>query len=449
MMKQTPPEFPCDALPDDPAASRLLGLYPQRQDGRWMQRVKALGGVLTAAQWRALGAAAAELTGGTALHLTTRQEIELHDLSADQVPDVQRRIAAAGLPGLGACGDTLRNVTVCPHSGVRSGAADLLPLAWAVRRTLEALDGIYTLPRKFKISLAACADACAGPWNNDLGFVARRRDGAWGFEVMIAGSLGARPGTGIRLFDHLPAADVLPLVVAAVRLFAQLGDRTNRRRARLRHVRERLGDEAFAQRMTAALEEARLERDWPPVDLPEVADGHDAQALLTFPNGDVTPAAADALAALADCDDLRVRIGLHHRVHVFGRDDKALRRAIGSQLELTGAARPQPTIVACPGTRWCSRALVDTNTLADRIRRELGGVLNPAAVVCISGCPNGCAHSAAAPIGLIGGLKKVDGRSAEAFDLYLGGDLGRSAELAALAARKLTVDEVLAHLRQR
>ncbi|MHC4718370.1 MAG: phosphoadenosine phosphosulfate reductase domain-containing protein, partial [Planctomycetota bacterium] len=380
------PQFPSPNLPPDPNAARLVGLYPQRRQGRWMQRLKLLAGRLTGGQWKALAAIAGGFTPGTPLHLTTRQDIELHDLTPEAVGPVQARMAEANLTGLGACGDTLRNVTVCPRSGAAGDTVDLAPLARQVRAALEAAPEIYSLPRKFKISFSSGPDGLARPWISDLGFVARRRDAAWGFQVVAAGSLGARPGTGMELFDWLGPDAVLPLTRAAVGFFNDHGDREHRSRARLRHVRQRMGDEAFAAALKQRFEQIRSSRDWPDVALPAAPSGFDQCLPLTFPNGDVPAEAAEALGELADRDDLRVRIALTHQILLFGPTRRALAEAV-ARPALAPAARPQPSVVACPGSRWCSRALVDTNAVADAIRQQLTDRLTPQTRVCISGCP--------------------------------------------------------------
>lgn len=408
-----------------------------------MQRVKVLGGLLSAGQWRSLGQIARRFTPTTPLHLTTRQEVELHDLLPEAVPEVQRHVAQMGLTGLGACGDTLRNVTVCPCSGTLAGVVDLLPLAWQLRRMLEAHEGILSLPRKFKISLSACEPGCGQPWINDLGLVASRRDGRWGFRVAIAGSLGPQPETGMPLFDWIAPKEVLPLVLASIRVFQAHGDRQRRSRARLRHVRQRVGDARFAEMIRTEMDKVRGERPWPNIQLQEVAEGFPARRILTFPNGDVTAPAAEALAELAGLGDLAVRIANHHRVILFGRDDEALGRAISALPALAGPARPQASVVACPGKRWCNRALTETNGLAGRIREELGGKLPPETTVCVSGCPNGCAHSAVADIGLTGALARRNGRQREVFNLFAGGGMGRSNQLARPVARELQPPDAL------
>ena len=430
-------EFPCRRMPADPAVGRLIGLYPQRQEGLWMQRVKVLGGILDGRQWAALGRIARQFAGGTPLHLTTRQDVEVHDLSAEAVPDVQASLAEAGLTTVGACGDTLRNLTVCPCSGVAPGRVDLVPLAWQIRRQVEAIDGILHLPRKFKISLS-CGEGCGQPWINDLGLIAARNGELWGFRVIVAGSLGARPGTGMLLTEWMPAADVLPLVTAAVGVFAEHGDRQNRRKARLRHIRERMGDEAFAELLLAAFEAAKAAGDWPAVELTPAADGFGASVALAFANGDITPDAADALGRLADDAACRVRIANHHRLIVFGPDEDTLRGKL-AELPAFPAGRPRAAVVACPGKRWCSRGLVHTNDLADRIGREILDQLPPEMTVCISGCPNDCAHSAVADVGLSGAMSQ----GAEAFNLSVGGRMGRDAALAERIGSKLSGDQVI------
>ena len=438
----TPVKFPCEVMPAEPVPARLMGLYPQLQEGRWMQRARVPGGALSADQWRALAAAARRCTPGAPLHLTTRQDVELHDLAAEQIPGVQRALAAAGLSGLGACGDTLRNITVCPCSGIAAGKVDLLPLAHDIQRLLQKHEWVFALPRKFKISLSACESACAAPWINDLGFVAGRRDGRRGFQVMAGGSLGPKPATGTLLFEWLPAEEVLPLVLAAVRVFAAHGDREHRHKARLRHVRERLGQQAFAELIAAEFDLAKGQGPWASFPLSEPAKALGSRLDLTFPNGDVTPPAAEALAELAGREDIRVRITPRHRVAVWARDESTLAAIPTVFPSLREAAAPQASVVACPGRRWCSRALTDTVAMADQIRADLGKTLSPDKTVCISGCPNGCAHSTVADIGLVGCLDSSGGAKRDAYDLYQGGGMGTNDTLAQLAARKVPPADV-------
>lgn len=442
-MTATAFSFPAERIPDDPAHAKLLGIYPQRQPGIWLQRVKVIDGRLTPQQWKSLAAIACRFTPHTPLHLTTRQDIEIHDLKAEDVPLVQTQLSAAGLTCLGAAGDTVRNITVCPCSGTTGSTPDLAPLAEQVRQMLEAQSGIYSLPRKFKISLSACDEACAQPYINDLGLVASRKDGAWGFRVIVAGSLGARPNAGIELFDWLAAGDVLPLALAAIRVFAEHGDRTNRAKARLRHVRERLGDPAFTTLLIEAFQKAKSEQSWPDVTLSTGAVDYDAKVTLNFLGGDVSIDAAEALAGLAAQPDVQVRITNHHRIMVYATNQASLAGHLAASEALAQAARPQPAIVACPGTRWCKHGLVDTLAMAKRIAELPAGTIPATAAVCISGCPNGCAQNAVADIGLSGVLTTENGVRHEAYSVLAGGAMGRREHLALPVAQRLKPEDVI------
>ena len=440
--------FPCKSLPDDASLGKLLGLYPQRQEGLWMQRIKIMGGRLKPQQWGQLAEIARTLTPDTPLHLTTRQELQAHDLKPEQIPLIQQELERIGLTTVGAAGDTPRNVTVCQCPAEIGGKVDLYPLAQKMCQTLDQIEDIYSLPRKFKISFSACEAMCAQPWINCVGFVAKKQDGQWGFMVTAGGSLGAKPGTAMQLFDWLPADDVLPMAVAAVRVFAEHGDRENRRKARLRHVRERVVDDAFATMLKDALTLAKADREWPSIELAESPRAAAGEVVLTFANGDIWPDAADALGELAAMEGFHVRISTHHRVLVFGPTEAAVSDAIAGCEALTQAARPQPAVVACPGKRFCPMAAVNTNEMADAIRSEFGDKLRPSTTVCISGCPNGCAQTAVADIGLSGRVATVDGEKVDAFNLLAGGGMGRDDRLAELVAEKLLPDQVLDEIRK-
>ena len=410
-----------------------------------MQRLKVPGGRLTAEQWRVLADIVRQLTPTTPLHLTTRQDLEFHNLTDEQIPSVQQRLAEADMTGLGACGDTLRNVTVCPCAGARSRTIDLMPLAAMIRRALEATDGIYDLPRKFKISLS-CGPDCGQPWINDLAFIARHDSNGRGFAAVGAGSLGAKPGCGLALFDRLEADEVLPLVQAAVAVFAEHGDRENRRQARLRHVRVRLGDQAFVDLLTAAFEQAKAQSSQSAPACPEAPGGFNGSLTSTFANGDVTPEAIASLGDLADRDDVLVRIDVNHRIMLFGPSDQALATLVASHNALRDAARPQASVVACPGRRWCKIALTDTNAMADRIRAECE-YLPVDWVVSVSGCPNGCAHSAVADVGLTGAVITRDDQKADAYNLMAHGGRGRTDRLGQLIDAKIAPDDVIRTIR--
>ena len=188
-----PVRFPCERFPENPSLARLLGVYPQRPEGLFMQRVKAPAGRLTLEQWQGLAALAARYTPEYPLHVTTRQNLELHGVRKDDLPALQRGIDSLGLTGAAACGDSVRNITVCPRNECCPGTWDVSELVRAIRTAVESLPWRENLPRKFKISVSGCREACGRPWINDLGLVANP-DGD--FRVILAGSLAQNPTLG-------------------------------------------------------------------------------------------------------------------------------------------------------------------------------------------------------------------------------------------------------------
>ena len=151
-----------------PLPGRVLGVYPQKQAGLYMQRVKVLGGRINWPQWRRIAELTQTYCDGFPLHLTTRQDLELHNIRRQDVATVQQRLAEVGLTVFGACGDSVRNITVCSGCEFCPGGLDVMPLAQLVRQGIDQEPVVFTLPRKFKISFSGCRKACAKPWLNDL-----------------------------------------------------------------------------------------------------------------------------------------------------------------------------------------------------------------------------------------------------------------------------------------
>lgn len=403
-----------------PVADPLLGAYPQKQKGLFMQRIKVLGGRINWRQWRKIAQLSTVCSSGFPLHMTTRQDIELHNIPARDLPFVQQSISEVGLTTFGAGGDSVRNITFCSACESCSNGYDLMPLAQIVRQHMERQPAILNLPRKFKISFSGCREACAKPWLNDLGFITQS-EGL--FTVIGAGSLGSSPALGVQLYNDLPARDILPLCVAAIELFAQYGDRENRRRARFRHIRQKLGDQTFREELETRLTHTKALRSWPDVSLAPGTKRIKLLYRLQLPNGNITPNEAVQLADAAEPEGAALRINLEHGLELCGARSFELP-------EKLAALAANPIIIACPGSVSCSKGLVGCWAAADRLRDALAGRRGPELRINISGCPNNCAHSAVADIGLVGLLRKQEGKIAECYRLYTGGGNGRNNRLA-------------------
>jgi sulfite reductase beta subunit-like hemoprotein len=411
-------QFPCAAMPEEPGRARLLGIYPQRQEGLFFQRVRLPGGRIRPEQWRGLAALAATHTPGYPLHVTTRQDVELHGVRPEEVSAIQNGVAALGLSCAGACGDTVRNVTFCPSNGLRRGTWDVSELAGSIQSCVESISWITDLPRKFKISVCGCYESCTRPWINDLGLVANH-DGT--FRAVVAGSLGSTPATGIVVDDALAVDRILPLVMALLRLFHAEGDRTRRHRARLRHVRERLGDAAFKDRVAELFQEELAGGSYGAPRVWQVDNDTPLQAHLHLPLGDITPEAAIELGRAVEEARAELRIGLAHDLLLHGPRPLVLSPALW-----TWSA--QAPVVACPGSTWCSKGIVDARGAAERIGRRLS---RPADLsVAVSGCPNNCSQAAVASIGLVGRIQRIESQPVQGFRVLVGGGEGRDPGLA-------------------
>ena len=217
-------------------------------DAPGMQRIKIPFGRVTPDQLEVLAELAEEYSVGV-LHVTTRQDFQLHYVHIEDTPDMMRRLAAVGITTREACGNSVRNVTACPLAGVCKGETfDVTPYASALAYFLLGHPDAQDFGRKFKIAFSGCKDEpCGLTTFHDLGFIARTRTDEGrtrrGFELYVGGGLGAVPYEA-KLFDpFLPEEELLPIAQAICRVFARLGEKKNRARARLKFLVGKLGIE--------------------------------------------------------------------------------------------------------------------------------------------------------------------------------------------------------------
>ena len=210
-------------------------------DAPGMQRIKIPYGKLSAAQLEALADCAEEYSDEI-LHVTTRQDIQLHFVHIEDTPDLMRRLAAVGITTREACGNSVRNITACPIAGVcHEEAFDITPYADALTYFLLGHPDVQDFGRKFKIAFSGCKSNPCGLTNfHDLGAIARVRevDGEMrrGFELYVGGGLGSVPHEAKLLDDFVPEEELLPLSQAVCRVFARLGEKKNRARARIKFL---------------------------------------------------------------------------------------------------------------------------------------------------------------------------------------------------------------------
>ncbi|MGZ6125496.1 MAG: nitrite/sulfite reductase, partial [Myxococcales bacterium] len=397
------------------------GVYSQRQEGdAMMVRVKIPQGILTPAQLRALALVAERFSTGRG-HITTRQNVQFHFVHLAESDEALAALAAAGLTTREACGNSVRNVTACPYAGASAlEPFDSTPYAEAVTRHLLRGPLSSSLPRKFKIAFGGCCGFdCVGASFNDVGFLARVRDGKPGFRVTLGGGLSTLRRTGILAHEFAPAEEVIEICEAVVRVFNRTGDRQHRHRARLKFVVDKLGPDEFLRQY---FEERRSVGSRPlaiaetaPVRSPQTPrrrapqpgfeafartnvrpqrDPELAAVTVRLPLGDLSTAQFRALAEIAEEfsaeRELRTTVEQNVLLRFVPRAHLAsLHAALGA----AGLARPGALtisdVVSCPGAYSCRLAVTQSRGMADALTSALAD-RRDALSIKISGCPNGC-----------------------------------------------------------
>jgi len=446
------------------------GLYYQLDHTSHMQRIKLPGGILTAAQADCLAAIADDYGRGV-IHVTTRQDVQMHWIPLDRVIDMYERLHEVGITTRGACSDSIRNVTACYHAGTLPDEPfDITPYCYAVHEYSLFHPLNLTLPRKFKIGFSSCSDDCVQNRVNDVAYFPKAQGGRIGFRVFAGGGLGSQPFLAIPIWDFVPADDLLLATEAIVRVQHRLGERKNRKKNRMKFLVKKLGAEVFTRELAAEL--ARVEAEcgdalrtelWDivgtfsmpaPIHSPAALDPTSDPAFAHWQRTNVWAQKQSGYYGvtvqlpLGDCtaDQLRAIANLA-RLHGSGMlrtsNDQNLYlpwipgNRVGSVFEgLTHIRLAGPDalhitdVTSCPGADYCSLAVSRSMGMAAAIRKRLleqDGHVEDLGVfrIKISGCPNSCGQHHVADIGLTGlSLKGHDGRDATHYSILVGGSVG-------------------------
>lgn len=220
-----------------------MGIYEQRKNQHHMLRIRCTGGIITPAQL-AVVAQVGKQVSTSHLHITTRQEIQIHNVDIlDAIPAL-RKLEKAGLATQGGGGNTVRNMTTNDLSGLTSDEAfDVYPYVVELTSRLIAEKDSFSMPRKYKIAVDHNVKDASSSYVADLGLQARVVDGKRGFRVLVAGSTATNPHVGWEVFDFLPEVDLLRAAKALKNWFNAYGNRRNRHKARMRYVFYKYGEE--------------------------------------------------------------------------------------------------------------------------------------------------------------------------------------------------------------
>lgn len=422
-----------------------FGVYGQVQPGVHMVRIKIPGGILPFA-WARTVAEANRRWGGEHVHVTTRQDLQMYFVKPDDVPDLLEFLAKGGITTREACGNTLRNMTschlagFCPREHVDAGkVAEQMAHAW-IRHPLA-----QHMPRKFKISVSGCETDCGSSHIHDMGLVATRKDGKPGFKVYAGGGTGGQPVAASLVADFVTEDELPAAIEALLRVHQRYSNRRNRNKARIKFVNQRFGPEKFRALFEEAFAETRQmpQRPWPALDwrqgdanAPEptspggIVDGHDGKQNVVVHEGLglFTSEQLEDLVDLAEKSGAReLRTTRDQNIVIVGLAPEKVAGVVGRVREAGYGVEDHPgdvpNVVACPGTSTCGIGITNSQafggTIQDLVRDY---VAKPNVTVKISGCQNGCGLHHVADFGFRGMGKKIAGRNAPHYQVYIGGD---------------------------
>jgi len=438
-----------------------------------MLRCRIAGGALTSTQFRGL-AGIAENWGPGHVDLTTRANVQVREIMPENAPDVLMSLTDLGLTSQGAGADNIRNITATPTTGFDPGELiDVMPYARAMHHYILKNRDLYGLPRKFNISydsggaVSVCADT------NDIGFYA--------VKVGETNPHGVAPGvyfrmqlcgiTGHKQFATdcgvlLTPAETVPVAAALIRVFIENGDRTNRKRARLKYLVDDWGFEKILaeteKKLTFALRHFPLAACEPSapkakhghLGIHQQTDGKHYIGVLT-PVGRMSVAQMLALADVADeFGRGEIRLTVWQNLIIPGVPEEKLQAAI-TAIQATGLDHRNNTItgglIACTGSRGCKFAAADTKGQAISLGAHLSSkmILDQPVNIHLTGCQNSCAQHYIGDIGMMGTRVKVeDGSTVDGYNIVLGGGVDDTQAIGREIWKSVRADEMPALVEQ-
>ena len=225
------------------------GVYGQRQEGVQMVRIKIPYGKCTAQQLRRIAEVSDEYSNGN-LHITTRQDIQIHYVSLDRTPELWATLEQDDITMREACGNTIRNITASPIAGIDPDEPfDVTPYAHAFFEYFLRNPICQDMGRKIKIAFSSSSKDDAIAFTHDLGYIPVIKDGKRGFKMLVGGGIGAQPRVADVLSEFIPVDEFIPFSEAVVRVFDQYGERNRRNKARMKFLIKEQGFDTFLKRV--------------------------------------------------------------------------------------------------------------------------------------------------------------------------------------------------------
>ncbi|GAB7257899.1 HEPN domain-containing protein [Polaribacter sp. OB-PA-B3] len=437
------------------------GVYGQRQQGVQMIRIKVPYGKLKTNQLNRIAAVSDEYSRGR-LHITTRQDIQIHYVDLDRTPELWAELERDDVTLREACGNVVRNVTASETAGIDVlEPFDISPYADALYKFFLRNPICQEMGRKFKVSFSSTDEDTGLSYMHDLGFIAKIQNGIRGFKVMVAGGLGSQPRHADVLYEFLPSDKIIPVMEGVLRIFDRYGERKSRAKARMKFLLKDIGLDAFRDLITQEqkaieLKTVTIDADayvastpvsvdvpqvkiknkeafelWKSTNLiPQKQEGYVAIGIKVL-LGDFYTDKARLLADLVDSYAAsEVRLTLRQNIVIpFVKEE--LIPFFYQELDKLGFAEAgynkAVDITACPGTDTCNLGIASSTGISKELERVITAeypqyLENQDLVIKISGCMNACGQHNMANIGFQGmTVRTKDKLVAPALQVLLGG----------------------------
>ena len=431
--------------------------------GKFMLRMRIPNGILTSGQTRVLGEVLQRYGDEGNADITTRQNVQLRGVRIEDLPEIFRKFDQAGLTSVQSGMDNVRNITGSPVAGI--DADELIDTRGLVRKVQDMITNngrgnpsFSNLPRKFNIAIAGCRDNSVHAEINDVAFVPAYKDGTLGFNVLVGGFFSAkRCDAAIPLNAWVDPRDVVAVCEAILTVYRDLGLRSNRQKSRLMWLIDEMGFDQFRAAVEHQIGHAFIpaaakdEILWDKRDHIGIHAQHQPglnYVGLHVPVGRLFAQDLFDLARIAEVyGSGEVRFTVEQNVIIPNVPDSRVSALLREAIVKRFSIAPQNlsrALVSCTGSQFCNFALIETKNRAVALIQELEQDLYCSRPVRIhwTGCPNSCGQPQVADIGLMGTKVRKEGRTVEGVDLYMGGKVGKHAELGTCVRKGIPCEDL-------
>ncbi len=435
------------------------GLYHDKPKiGDFMMRVKIPGGILRADQLRIIGEISRKF-GKNFGEITTRQDIQLHHIRLPDVPEIFDTFETAGLTTAGACGDILRNITSCPVAGLQPEETfDTAPIVQELADYFYGNREFSDLPRKHKWTISACPYHCNAPEIHDVALIGTVQDDARGFAAFAGGGLSTVPRISQSLGVFLVQHEVREFLEAVFGIWSpDLNYRRRRTKARFKFMVDDLGPDGVRERLEEHIgrELTPLKQEPVPIDRTDHMGvhsqkqaGHYYIGFPVFP-GLISGDQMVRVAEVADQYGEDIRFTREQNFIISGISEDDIDPVVEAIDSIGFSLTQNPArghSIGCTGNPFCNFAVGDTKPrlvkLLDHLENRFGDQIADIRFH-LDGCPHACGQHFVGDIGFQGTLKGIKGKKIQAYDIFLGGGLGKNAAIAKPpVVRRVATDEL-------